>query len=199
MLKRFVVFFIGIIVVSFGISLTIKADLGAGSWDALNVGLSNTIGFTVGTWVFIVGIILMFVNAWLMQTKPDYLAIFTIFFVGVCIDFWLIIAFGNWDPNNLLLQVILFLIGMILLALGISIYLQAKFPAIPIDKLMIAIQKRTGLNMMISKTIGEVSAFILAFLFGGPIGVGTLLLTFLIGPLVQFFFPRVERTTKRFI
>lgn len=194
MRARFLFYIIGLVIVSFGVSLTIKADLGAGAWDALNVGLSNVIGLTVGSWVIIVGLVLIFLNAYLLKTKPEFLAAFTIVIVGFLIDFWLLFVLKNWTPTN---NYVVLGIGLVTLSIGISIYLQAKFPLIPIDNLMIALKARLKINLMVAKTIGEITALLLAFLFNGPIGIGTLLITFLIGPMIQLLFPLFEGLMKK--
>lgn len=197
MITRILFYFIGIVIISLGVSFTIKADLGAGAWDALNVGLSTTIGLTVGTWVIIVGVILIVVNAILLKKRPDYLAVIPIFLMGPFIDFWLIIVFPNWQPEGFVFQLIILLIGLLFLAFGISTYLQAKFPLIPIDNFMVALRTRLPVNLGVAKTIGELTALILALLFKGPIGIGTIIVTFLIGPLIQFFFPKLEALLKK--
>ncbi|KMJ57682.1 hypothetical protein AB685_15950 [Bacillus sp. LL01] len=194
---RALFYLIGLFVLSFGISLTIKSDLGAGAWDALNVGLFTSFGLTVGSWVFIVGIILIAVNAWLHKSKPDYLAVITIFLVGVFIDFWLIQVFGAWFPVGMVLRFVVLLAGMVIMAVGISAYLQAKFPVIPIDNLMLGIQNRLKVKMMTAKTIGEVCALVFALIFKGPIGIGTFIITFGIGPLIQIFYPRLENLYRK--
>lgn len=197
LLIRILFYIIGLLVTSLGVSLTIKADLGAGAWDALNVGLSTTVGFTVGTWVIIVGIILIVVNALLMKVRPEYLAVIPIFLMGPFIDFWLLIAFPNWEPEGFVYQLLILSLGLLGLSMGISIYLQAKFPLIPIDNFMVAIKSRLPINLGLAKTIGEITALLFAFLFKGPIGLGTIIVTFLIGPLIQVFFPRFENLLKR--
>ncbi len=192
-LKRFMFYVIGLLVLTAGITLTIKSDIGAGAWDALNVGLSETIGLTVGSWVIIVGIVLIIINALLMKAWPDFFALITIFVTGLLIDFWLITIFDNWTIEGVFLAYGVFIVGMILIGLGIAIYMQAKFAVIPIDGLMLAIHHRTGLTIRTSKTIGELMALLAAVLLGGPIGIGTLFITFGIGPLVQFFYPTFEK------
>lgn len=196
---RLFMFIIGLIIISFSVALIIKVDLGAGAWDALNVGLSKTIGLTVGTWVFIVGIILIFINAWLSKERPQYMAIVTVFILGFFIDFWVVFVFDIFGipPQSIHVRGGLLVFGCILLALGIATYLQADFPPSPIDKLMIAIQNRTGLNMMFAKTIGEILALILAIVFKGPIGIGTVIIALFIGPIIQFFFPKLELVMKK--
>lgn len=183
---RIVFYLIGLFLMGFGVTLTIKADLGAGAWDALNVGLSNVIGLTVGSWVIIIGVILIFINALIVRGKPKFLAVVTILLIGFSVDFWLIVVMSNVHLSTLLLQVISLIAGIILISIGVAMYLQTKFPANPIDQLMISLHERFHLNFMIAKTIGEVTALILAFILQGPIGVGTIIITFLIGPIIQW-------------
>ncbi|WLD93236.1 YitT family protein [Alkalihalobacillus sp. AL-G] len=191
-ITRIVYYVIGLALLGFGVSLTIKAEFGTGAWDALNVGLTKTIGLTVGSWVFIVGIVLIALNAILIKARPDFLAVITIFLTGVFIDSWLLIVLEDFAADGFASQLITFIGGILSLSFGIALYIQAKFPLIPIDNLMISIQKRLGVSLGTAKTIGEISALIVAFLFSGPIGLGTLIITFTIGPLVQFFAPRLQ-------
>jgi len=192
MIYRLLFYILGLFILSFGVMLTIKADLGAGAWDALNVGLAETVGFTVGTWVIVVGIILIIINAFLSKQFPEFLAIVTISITGFFIDFWLEFIFKSWNPSGWTLKFLVFLLGLLTISLGISIYLQAKFALIPVDQFMMALRKRFGITLMTAKTIGELLALLLAFLFQGPVGLGTIIITLSIGPLVQFFFPKFE-------
>ena len=180
-------YLVGLFFMGLGVTFTIKANLGAGAWDALNVGLSKVVGLTVGSWVFVIGVILMFVNAFITKGKPKFLAIITILLIGFFVDFWMLVVFKNMYLNGLFLQVISLLLGIFFIALGVAMYLQTKFPANPIDQLMISLHERFSLNFMVAKTIGEVVALILAIMFHGPIGIGTIIITFLIGPIIQMF------------
>ncbi len=190
-------YLLGLLLLSFGISMMIVADLGVGPWDALYVGLSETIGFTVGTWVFILGIILILLNGYLMKKTPDFLAIITIFLIGVFMDFWLLVAFAGVDALTMPVRAMMLVAGVLIIALGITFYLQANFARNPIDSLMMAIKMRTGKSLAFSKTIMEVSVLVIAFLFGGPIGLGTVIVAFGIGTLIQLFITPVTNTRKR--
>jgi uncharacterized protein len=192
-LYRFSFFIIGLFILTLGICLTIKANLGAGAWDALNVALTERIGLTVGTWVMIDGAVILFVNAYLVKRKPEFLTLITIVVIGLLVDFWLLIVFDTWSVHSFVLQFITLISGILTVGLGASIYLQAKFPASPIDNLMLAIRERFKVNLTISKTIGEIAALIPAFLLKGPIGLGTIIITFAIGPSIQLFFPHFEK------
>ncbi|MBM4764437.1 membrane protein [Bacillus sp. B15-48] len=197
LLYRMVFFLVGLTILSFGISLTIKSGLGSGAWDALNVGLSETIAFTPGSWVVIIGVALIFVNSLLLKNRPDFGAIITLFITGLFIDFWLLRVFVHLNVDEFLSMIIVLLSGILLIGLGISIYIQAKLLLSPIDNLMMALSKRFGLKLMVAKTIGEVIALVLALIFSGPIGIGTIIVTLGIGPLIQLFSPHFERLLNK--
>jgi len=199
LLYRILFFLIGLLFLSLGISLSIVSGLGSGAWDALNVGLSESIGFTPGTWVVLVGIFLIILNAFLLEARPDIGAIITLFLTGIFIDFWLLQIFDELVLKGIMSKMLVFLGGLLSMGIGISIYIQAKLPLSPIDNLMMAIRKRFGFSFMIAKTIGEITALVLAFFFNGPIGIGTLLVTFAVGPLIQFFSPRFKALFNRLI
>ncbi|MCL7749349.1 YczE/YyaS/YitT family protein [Halalkalibacter alkaliphilus] len=183
----------GLMIVSFGVTLTILAGLGAGAWDALNVGLAHKTPFSVGNWVIFVGIILIVVNSVLTRSKPILVSLITILIIGYFIDFWLLIVFPNSLINEFFLQVVILLVGVVIMACGASIYMQAKFALIPIDGFMFALRDVLGVKIMAAKTIAEVIALVAAVIVGGPIGLGTIIVTFSIGPLIQWFYPHFEK------
>jgi uncharacterized protein len=196
MRERIVFFFAGLLILTLGVALIIKAGLGASSWDALAVGESTIFGITVGTCVFINGIILIFINAFLLKKRPEVLAALSIFIIGLLIDFWLLIGLKNYAPVNLGVQSATLAAGIIALGVGIAVYLQAKFPSSPMDTIMVAISERFGLSLRSSRLISEGLALALAVAFGGAVGVGTVIVTLSLGFIVQFFFPIFEKLLR---
>ncbi|WP_406945655.1 YitT family protein [Halobacillus sp. SY10] len=192
-------YLIGLIIISLGITLTIKSDLGAGAWDAVNVGLSETIGFTVGSWVIIIGAMLIFTNAIIAKEKPDLLAVITIFVIGQFIDFWMLSVFDTFGLASFWIQLTVLVGGIALIAFGVSLYLQPKFSLNPIDGFMVALQKRFGFSLRTAKTLTEVFALVLALALGGPIGIGTVIIIVLIGPFIQFFDGRANHVMNKML
>jgi len=190
-------YLIGLACLSLGICLMILSDLGAGPWDALYVGLSVSIGFTVGSWVFIIGVLLIIINSILLKRMPDFLAIITILLIGTFIDFWLLIVFPTFSVTGLAMRIFLLTAGILIIGIGISLYLQSSFARNPVDNLMMALQSLTGKSLAVTKTVMEVSVLVLAFFIGGPIGIGTIIVTFAIGPLIQYFYPPVTKFKNR--
>lgn len=189
-MNRIIAYLIGLAFLGLGITLVVKADLGVGAWDALNVGLAKHTGLSVGNWVIIIGITLIFINSLLMKERPDFYAMLTSFTLGFIIDGWFWVI--SVQPADWMSKSLLFTLGTLVTALGLATYLQANFAPTSIDRLMYAISKLTGLSLRTSKTIGEVIALILAWMVGGPIGIGTILITFSIGPLLHLFLPYMK-------
>lgn len=195
---RLLFFIIGLAIMTFGVCMTIKvADIGVGAWDALNVALTERVGLSVGKWVMIDGVILVLVNALLVKRRPDILSLLTIIVIGLLVDFWLDTVFNLFDVEQLLAKLAMLLVGILIIGFGASIYLQAKFPQSPIDNFMLAIKERFRVNLMLAKTIGEITALIPAFFLNGPISYGTIIITFTVGPAIQLFFPSFEKFMQR--
>lgn len=151
---RFLFFIGGLSIMTFGVCLTIKAELGAGAWDALNVALTEWLGFTIGTWIIIDGAVLVVVNSLLVKRRPEILSILTIILIGSLVDLWMFFVFETLEVNGLLFKVVTLVLGIFIIGLGAAIYLQAKFPSSPIDSFMMAIRERFRVNLMVPTPMG---------------------------------------------
>jgi uncharacterized protein len=195
---RLLFFIFGLVIMTFGVCMTIKvAEIGVGAWDALNVALTERIGLSVGKWVMIDGAILVIVNSLLLKRRPAILSLFTIIVIGSLVDFWLMTFFELFEVHGFIAKMAMLLVGILIIGFGAAIYIQAKFPQSPIDNFMLAIKERFRVNLMMAKTIGEITALIPAFLLHGPISYGTIIITFTVGPAIQLFFPFFEKLMVR--
>lgn len=92
---RFLFFIAGLSIMTFGVCLTIKAELGAGAWDALNVALTEWIGLTIGSWIIIEGAVLVCINSLLIQSRPKLLSLLTIILIGSLVDLWMFLYLSH--------------------------------------------------------------------------------------------------------
>ncbi|WP_066069382.1 YczE/YyaS/YitT family protein [Neobacillus soli] len=195
---RLLFFIIGLAVMTFGVCMTIKvADIGVGAWDAFNVALTEKLGLSIGKWVMIDGAVLVIVNSLLLKRRPAILSLLTIIIIGSLVDFWLVTVFDLFKVEGLMAKIGMLLVGILIIGIGAAVYLQAKFPQSPIDNFMLAIKERFRVNLMMAKTIGEITALIPAFFLNGPISYGTIIITFTVGPAIQLFFPFFEKSMQR--
>ncbi|MGG0045208.1 YczE/YyaS/YitT family protein [Bacillus subtilis] len=190
---KYIFYGLGILILSLGISLTIQSGLGTSPFDALLVGLSKEVGLTVGSWEVLISVILLICNAILTRKKPILLGLITAFITGIGIDLWLFVVKNTLYLNALLSKLICFGIGLVLIGLGTAIYLQTKFASTPIDHLTLIIRDLSKRTILFSRTLVYALFLVLAIIFKGPIGIGTLLTVCLGGMLLHVFMPIVER------
>lgn len=181
---------LGLIIKSFGITLMIRSHLGTDAWNSLYVGMYKQFGLTVGTWVIVFGILIILLNAQMKRKKPNLFSLMTVLILGLCIDFWLSIL--HLTPLQREGQVLLFWAGLLCTCLGISIYVQGRFGLTPCDELMYNLCHCFGMSLSASKTVTDGCALLFALLLHGPIALGTLIYTFISGPLIQFFIPKIR-------
>lgn len=190
---RYMFFVIGIFILTLGIALTIKSNLGTSPFDALLVGLSRNVGLTVGSWEVILAIIMIICNAFVKMEKPEILGLVTAIITGIGIDFWLFLLHYLDTPEFLISKLLYFSFGLILSGFGTSIYLQTNFAPIPVDHSTLILKELIKSNIFIARTIIYVMLLILAFIFNGPIGVGTVLTVCFGGMILNFFMPITEK------
>ncbi|MCT6924893.1 YitT family protein [Metasolibacillus sp.] len=196
---KYIFYLIGIMMLTLGISLTIQSNLGTSPFDALLVGLSIHVGLTVGSWEIVIAILLIGCNAILARQRPEWLGLVTAFITGVGIDLWLFLWRDTLMPTVWYSQAICFIVGLVIIGLGTAIYLYVNFAPIPIDRLTLLLQKLMKTNLLIARTLIYFVFLVLAMLFHGPIGIGTVLTVCLGGFLLHFCMPYTEKALSRFV
>ncbi|WP_413367976.1 YczE/YyaS/YitT family protein [Lysinibacillus sp. 3P01SB] len=177
-------FLLGIIVLSFGITLTIKAKLiGVGSWDVLHIGLAETAGLTIGSWSIIVGLLILAVDSAVMKRFPKMGTFLDMFLAGIFID-----VFNSILPSvdGFFPQLIAFCFGLFFLGFGSGMYIVANLGVGPRDTLMLLVTHKLGWSVGRARTTMEITVAVLGFFLGGPIGIGTVNMSFGLGPIVQW-------------
>ncbi len=188
MFYRMTIYIIGMLINFFGVSLLIKATLGAGFWTALFVGLSDRFGFTVGIWYALFQFLFIFINGWLVKQKPEFRAVLPLVLESVILDFWLEIVFKNVSLASapFLVQLVTLLIGVGFSAIGVSIYILPQLPRAPVDQLFLAIAQKFKLSLRVSQTSVAITTSTTALLIGGPVGIGTAAGVAFAGPIIQY-------------
>ncbi|WNS46037.1 YitT family protein [Paenibacillus sp. MMS20-IR301] len=198
-IATFAVFSGGIIILTFGVALTILADLGTSPFDALLVGLSEHVGLTVGSWEVLIACLLIGCNACLSRQRPEMLGLITAFITGLGIDMWIFLLHKLIEPDLWISQAAAFALGMVTIGLGTAVYLRANFAPIPIDRLTLVLLKITKLNILYTRTIIYLVFLLAALLFHGPIGAGTVLTVCLGGVILKYWMSVTEKGLGRLL
>lgn len=190
---KYVFYVVGILILTLGISLTIQSKLGTSPFDALLVGLSKNVGLTVGSWEIILALLLIVSNSLLARQRPEILGLVTALITGIGIDMWLFLLHDIVSPDLWFSQSVCFTTGLVVVGLGTATYLHTNFAPIPVDRLTLIIKELTRKTVFFSRTLIYILFLMLAFIFNGPIGVGTLLTVCLGGYILHFFMPITGR------
>ncbi|WP_342043534.1 YczE/YyaS/YitT family protein [Bacillus sp. OTU2372] len=198
-ITKYPLYVLGILFLTLGISFTIQSELGTSPFDALLVGLSVNVGLTVGSWEIIIALILIVCNSLLKRQRPEVLGLLTAFITGIGIDMWLFLLHNLITPELWYSKVVCFGIGLLVIGLGTAIYLHTNFAPIPIDRLTLILQELTKTNILISRTFIYLVFLMMAIIFNGPIGIGTLLTVCLGGLILNYFMPLTKRVIDRIL
>lgn len=181
--KRLMHLTIGLILNAVGIVFTINAQMGLGPWNALHMGLSYITGISFGKIIIIVGLFLL-IFIYQMDRSIGIGTLACVFGLGVSVDFTLYL---NLIPvsHHLITGIPMLLIGMELIAIGSYFYIKSAFGTGPRDGLMVVLTRVTGKPVGLIRGLIEVSVLIVGYLLGAKIGLGTLIVGFGIGPMVE--------------
>ncbi|HEY8479841.1 MAG TPA: hypothetical protein VIL71_08440, partial [Spirillospora sp.] len=100
MARRLIQLYGGLACYGLGIALQVSSGLGNDPWDVFHQGLSRRFGLSIGTWIIITGVLVMF--AWIpLRQRPGIGTISNALLIGVFADLFL------WllpDPEALALR-----------------------------------------------------------------------------------------------
>lgn len=188
------VIMIGFALFGLSIALLIQANLGTSPWVMLAVALANILGLTPGTLTVIIGMAVLAISVALKE-RIGWGTLANILCIGPWVDvfLWLI----PMAEDNLPLQIAMLLASIIIMGLASAIYIGVNAGAGPRDSLMLAIERISGWSLSRTRGTIELSVFILAWLLGGPFGVGTIVVALLIGQSVQWWFRLLKVDVSR--
>lgn len=187
LVQRIVRCVVGLALFGFGISCFIAADLGLAPWDIFHQGLERKTGISIGIIIVITGVLILLL--WIpLRERMGLGTLLNAIEIGLVV---LLVADHLPEPDHLVWQVALMLLGLVAVGLGSGMYIGAGLGSGPRDGLMLGLSKR-GISVRIARTAIEMTVLVLGLLLGGTVGVGTVAFTFGIGPLVQFFLPRLR-------
>jgi len=182
--KQFVIFLSGILLMTLGISLTVKSEVGAGAYDSINFGLANLLKINVSIAIWITSFVVAVISSMVRKRFLKLTTFLTSIIVGISTDMWVMMT-EDIILNTTYEKIVIYFIGIILIAAGIAIYIIPKLPVNPTDDLMVALTEEKSISLMKAKLSIDGICIIIAFILKGPIGIGTITATLFVGPLID--------------
>ena len=193
LLRDVIVIMIGFALFGLSIALLIQANLGASPWVMLAVALADILELTPGNLTVMIGFGVLAVSL-MLKERIGWGTLGNIMCIGPWVDvfLWLI----PMAEDNLLLQIAMLLASILIMGLASAIYIGVNAGAGPRDSLMLAIERISGWSLRRTRGTIELVVFAIAWLLGGPFGIGTIVVALLIGFSVQWWFKLLKVNTS---
>lgn len=188
--RRLIQLNFGLLLYGWSMAMLVRAGLGLDPWDIFHDGLTRHLPLSFGQVVIGVGAAVLLL--WIpLRQRPGIGTVLNVVVIGLATDLGLAVMppVEGWPAGSAMLAA-----GIVLNGIAGALYVGARLGPGPRDGLWVAISARTGWSIRAVRTILELTVLGIGWLLGGTIGVGTVAYALAIGPLVQWFMPKVEVT-----
>ena len=138
---------LGSVIVGAAAALTMKADIGLGSYDALTMSISVMSGIKVGTVGMIMNISCAFLQIILM--KKDYKPILLLqlvysWLLGLTINLFYYDIFASLSFSSYIVRLLVLLAGILILSFGVGLTMSSGMVGYPLEGSCLQIGKKIG-------------------------------------------------------
>ncbi|HOW37620.1 MAG TPA: hypothetical protein P5154_06810 [Candidatus Izemoplasmatales bacterium] len=195
-------YLLGLALLSLGVILAFKADLGVLSADNLTYIVALLMGTTLGTASFLIcsGIIVFLL---VVYRKWNFLFLFVqVGLFSPLMDFWDLTVLESFAPQGWV-RYATFLAALFLIPLGNAVLIRTTYPAGIYDELMFFTARLTRFRLPAARLLNEIVligvALVLSFSTGngwGSVRWGTFVLAVSIGPLIKGYLQGFDKITS---
>lgn len=195
-IKRVLVFIVGLCIMAFGVSLSVKAAIGISPISCVPYIYSLNFDLSMGEFTILLNIIFMFLQMIILRKKYKLIQLVqlpALLFFGYSIDMTMILV-ENLTPSNYMQEFILCILSCIVLAFGIFLVIKTRLTYLPLEGLVMVItqtfKKEFGTIKISMDTlmvmIGVTSSIVF---FHEVVGIreGSVIAAILIGILIKIF------------
>ncbi len=178
-LRQVLLLFAGCVVLGVGVAMLLTADLGSDGYSTLVNGIATRTGWSF--WIVNIAVSVAFVSmAAARRVRPGLGTVVQIVVVGVTVSVLLDLL---ETPDALGLRLLLLTCAFPVLAVGIAAYLGSQTGAGPAEAAALAWDPPVAFRWTYSAVQG--GGALLGWLLGATIGIGTVAVIVLLGPLVD--------------
>ncbi len=204
MIKRVVIMLISVMLMGVGVQFLNRINLGNDPFSAMNYGVSAKLGISFGTYQAIFNGILFLILFFIDRKLFGLGTIGNMLVVGYSSDFtgWLLDSAGILMPEELSIGIraAVLVPALVLFLIAASLYINCAIGTSPYDALPAllhqTIKKATKKEFpyRITRIAYDGAACLVAFAVGGDAGIVTVLMVFLLGPVIDFIAGLVKKS-----
>lgn len=205
--KRIVMYFVGLFVMTIGIAISVKSNLGVSPVSSIPYTMTCVWGIEMGKATILFHCALVLFQILLLRKR---FRIKNLLQVLVGIVFGYFTTFCNWgasflpSPNNLAVQLLMMLISAVIIAIGIFLYLPPDIMPLAGEGAMQAISLVTGIpfpKVKVGFDVGMVATSLIVCLLCihslGSVGIGTVISSVLVGTVLGYITKWFEKKEEK--
>lgn len=208
LIKRLVMFFVGMSIIQFGVALFLKTSIGSDSFTVFTEGLATVLNktglkdlsivhmitgraeVTPGVANMII-LIVLFIGILIVDRKRIKIGtLICVIGVGPIIDLGVkAVSYFPIESANIFVKMLLVLGGCFIIAVGFSIMSESDIGVAPNDIVPFIIKDKLNCQYRWVRIAFDATFLIVGFILGGKVGIGTIIAMLAIGPIIQFCLP----------
>lgn len=186
--RRLLQLYAGLLLYGLSMAMLVRSGFGVMPWDVLHQGLARALGWSLGTVVIAVGVVVLV--AWIpLRVRPGLGTVSNVLVIGLAVDAALAVLPAPTSPAA---RIALLVGGIALNGVATAAYIGVHLGPGPRDGLMTGLVGRTGRSVRLVRTSIEAAVVLTGWSLGGTLGPGTVLYALCIGPLVHALLPRLS-------
>lgn len=180
-IKNVIMLFIALIVLSFGVSMYLKAGLGTDSITTMVEGVSVKLNISVGH-ASQLSMSIVLVGIFILDRRKIGLGTFVNgLLTGVLLNFFMGVI---ENPSNLFQRGVMLAVGVVFFGVGLALFILSDLGEGPVDSIMSIIMEKFNFGVEKSRFILDASLVLIGYSLGAPIGIGTILGVSLTGTII---------------
>lgn len=185
---------VGQIICGIGIGLFIFSNLGVDPTSVFQLGIAKQLSITYGTASALMNIIIILVMLKIDRRYINIATFMAIFLIGYSADITNFIL-GKMIITSISFpfQLMLAIVGCVIMATGIPLYIFADLGVGAVDLISEAITDKMEVPYRMVRITIDTLFVIIGYILGGTLGIGTVIAAFLTGPIVQFTRPILHK------
>lgn len=203
-MKRVILYVLGLLFMTLGISLSIQAGFGVSPVSSLAYASALTTGLSIGVTTVLANLLYIIIQAILSKRMAlnEFAGQFIISFLfGFFMNVTLLIVQLFPAPETIFTRIVYLIASLFVVSVGVMGYTTARLPLMPYDALTFAITEKFNLKFSKAKISSDLinicvaGAICLIFIQSlGSIGIGTLIAAYFIGKILGWMIPHYQPT-----
>ena len=215
LVKRLVLFFVGMSIIQFGVALFLKTGIGSDPFTVFTQGLATVLNKTGLQNLSIVNmiagkaevtpgvanmiiLIILFSGILIVDRKRIKIGtLICVVGVGPIIDLGVkVVSYFPIESANIFVKMLLVLLGCFVIAVGFSIMSESNVGVAPNDIVPFIIQDNLKFQYRWIRITFDATFLIFGFILGGKVGIGTIIAMLTTGPFIQFCLPYGKKIVR---